>query len=344
MKSDLFAALEGEWVASAPMKNYVQDSATGKYVAEDAGTYTSDVTIMQQLPYSEDIPQEVYDIYKAAGISRDKTEELYEQFVTNMVWYNSRTRGYNRLLCLGYDFTDPQFMLDIVATPYDLFTAKDYSVSKVEYMFYDFGPKWNLEIDANGNVWLPIDIEREFPLEAFNFGLNYTFYMLAVGESSYLGGNVYDKNGKLLVEARFPVEVSADRNTLTIKPIVYNYKDAAGEPAVETYYPCVAQLQYGRATPLNPRVAGNVVLTRKGASKSAAKANAPVATKGVPQSLQSVGEAPTPMSREFYSMTPMDPAKFTKRTRLVRENKIEAGVEAYHERATKCVKEYFGIE
>ena len=344
VKSDLFAALEGEWVASAPMKNYVQDSATGKYVAEDAGTYTSDVTIMQQLPYSKDIPQEVYDIYKDAGISRDKTEELYEQFVTNMEWYNSRTRGYNRLLCLGYDFTDPQFMLDIVATPYDLFTAKDYSVSKVEYMFYDFGPKWNLEIDANGNVWLPIDIEREFPLEAFNFGLNYTFYMLAVGESSYLGGNVYDKNGKLLVEARFPVEVSADRNTLTIKPIVYNYKDAAGEPAVETYYPCVAQLQYGQATPLNPRVAGNVVLTRKGASKSAVKANAPVATKGVPQSLQSVGEAPTPMSREFYSMTPMDPAKFTKRTRLVRENKIEAGVEAYHERATKCVKEYFGIE
>ena len=349
VNSDLFKKLEGEWVASAPMQNYVaekdaQGNATGKYVYEDAGVYTSDVTIMDGLPYSEDVPQEVYDIYAAAGYSRDEAEGYYEEFVELVKWYNARTRGFNRLLCLGYDFADPEFMLNIVATPYDLFTAKDYSAKKVEYMFYDFGPKWNLEIDADGSVWLPIDIEREFPLEAFNFGLEYTFYMLAVGESSYVGGDIYDAKGNLLIDARFPVEVSADYNTITIKPIVYNYKDAAGKPAVETYYPCVSQLSYTGATPLNPRVRGNVVLKRKGASTSAVKANAPVATKSASQTVPSMGEAPVPMTREFYSMTPLDPSKVSMPTRIVPEKKIEAGAEAYHKRATAVVNAYFGIK
>ncbi|MBO7190033.1 MAG: hypothetical protein J6V55_05555 [Alistipes sp.] len=348
VNSDLFSKLAGEWVASAPMKNYIAETdaagnTTGKYIYEDAGTYTSDVTIMDGLPYSETVPQEVYDIYTAAGISRDETEAYYEEFVELVKWYNNRTRGFNRLLCLGYDFADPQYLLDMVATPYDLFIDDEYSVSQVSYMFYDFGPKWNLEIDADGNVWLPLDIEREFPLEAFNFGLDYTFYMLGVGENSYIGNNIYDNTGKLLIDARFPVEVSADYNTITIKPIEYHYTDANNQPAVETYYPCVAQLSYMGATPVNPRVAGNVVLKRKGASTSAVKANASVA-KGVSKTLTSVGEAPTPMARNTYSMTPIDPSKITLPTRLVREQKIEPGVEAYHKRATAAVKAYYGIK
>ena len=346
VNSDLFEKLQGEWVASAHMENYVavtdaEGNATGEYKFENAGTYKSAVTIMGGLPYSEEIPDEVWAIYRAAGISDEQTEEYYEELIEETKWYNTRTRGFNRLLCLGYNFADPNYMLDLVATPYDLFIADDYSTSKTSHMFYDFGPKWNFEIDADGSVWLPIDIEREFPMATFNFGLDYAFYMLAIGERTYLGGDLVGYDGTTILEARFPVEVSADYNTITIKPIVYT--DGSG--TTEHYYPCVAQIQNGYATPLNPRVRGEVTLTRKSGAKAASvKANPAVGT-GVAKALSTIGEAPVPMARpETYTMTPMDVEKIKVPARLVRENKIEAGEEAYHKRARAAVEAYYGIK
>ena len=346
VNSELFEKLTGEWVAKAPMRSYVavtdaEGNATGEHKFENAGTYTSNVSIMGGLPYEESVPQEVYDIYRASGISDEETEELYEELVELTKWYNTRTRGFNRLLCLGYNFADPNYMLNMTATPYDLFIASDYSTNKIEHMFYDFGPKWNFEIDADGSVWLPIDIEREYPLETFNFGLDYTFYMLAVGERTYLGGDIINADGTTLIDARFPVEVSADYNTITIKPI--GYTDGSG--TTEYYYPCVAQIQNGYATPLNPRVRGEVTLTRNAGAKAASvKANA-AAGKGVSKSLPTIGEARTPMARpETYSMTSLDAEKINVPTRLVRENKIEAGEEAYHKRAKAAVEAYYGIQ
>ena len=341
VNSELFQKLTGEWVAEAPMRSYVavtdaEGNATGEYKYEDAGVYSSEVTIMNGLPYSETVPQEVYDIYAKAGISREETEELYEEFVELTEWYNTRTRGFNRLLCLGYNFAQEGYMLDITATPYDLFIADDYSTSQVSHMFYDFGPKWNLEIDADGSVWLPIDIEREYPLEAFNFGLDYTFYMLAVGERTYLGGDVVTENGT--IEARFPVEVSADYNTITIKPIVYT--DGAG--TTEHYYPCVAQIQNGYATPLNPRVKGDVVLTRKSGATAAVKANAAPMVQGATQAVPALGKTPVPMQRDVFSMTSFE--NIQPRTRLIPEQKIEAGAEAYHKRAKAAVEAYYGVK
>ena len=342
VNSELFEKLTGEWVAEAPMRSYVavtdaEGNATGEYTYEDAGVYSSEVTIMNGLTYSETVPQEVYDIYAKAGISREETEELYEEFGELTEWYNARTRGFNRLLCLGYDFAEEGYMLDITATPYDLFIADDYSTSQVSHMFYDFGPKWNLEIDADGSVWLPIDIEREYPLEAFNFGLDYTFYMLAVGERTYLGGDVVTENGTT-IEARFPVEVSADYNTITIKPIVYT--DGSG--TTEHYYPCVAQIQNGYATPLNPRVKGDVVLTRKSGATAAVKANAAPMVQGATQAVPALGKTPVPMQRDSFSMTSFE--NIQPRTRLIPEQKIEAGAEAYHKRAKAAVEAYYGVK
>ena len=341
VESELFDKLQGEWIASAPMKNYVVEkdadgNSTGNYTYSDAGTFQSPVTIMGGLTCPSTMPEEVWAIYKAAGISRDKAEELYDELVSLTKWYNNRTRGFNRLLCLGFNFADAEYLLDMVATPYDLFTMEDYSVSKVSYMFYDFGPKWNLEIDEQGKVWLPINIELEYPLEAFNFGLDYTLYMLAVGEYYYLGGDLVDNAGNTTLKARFPVEVSADYNTITIKPI--EYTDPNG--LKEYFYPCVAQLTNGKATPVNPRVKGDIVLKRNTTGK-AVKANAPVAN-GVRQSVSSLGKAPVPMARPQFSMTPMENIKPIKRNVL--ENKIEPGIEAYHKRATAAVKAYYGAK
>ncbi|MBO7243557.1 MAG: hypothetical protein J6V19_07870 [Alistipes sp.] len=341
VENALFTTLCGEWEATAPMQTYVAATETQEGYWKPVGNYTSDVTIASGLEYPESLDNSVYDIYKEWGISRDKTDELYDEFKTMAKQYNQRTRGFNRLLCLGYNFTDPEYNLGIVQTPYDLFISQEFSSATVADMFYDFGPKWNLEIDAEGNVWLPINIEREFPMSAFYYGIDYSFYMLAIGNSSYLGAPVYDKTGKLVLDSRFPVEVSEDGNTITIKPIVYNYKDQYGEAAVETYYPCVAQLQYGQATPLNPRVCGDVVLTRKAGSTRAA-ANKAVGASAT-TSIKSFGKAPQPMKRT-YSMTPLtiDETKAIKR--IVREEKIDNSEGAFDARVQALFKQMYGFD
>ena len=342
VNSDLFEALCGEWTASAPMIEYTTDAETGEGKWIDVkNPYTSDVTISGGVYCPEELPEEVYQVYAKAGVSREETDELFEEYQALAKEYNNRTRGFNRLLCLGYNFADEVYGLDTRMQPWDLFIAEDYGFKVVSNIFYDFGPKWNLEIDKDGNVWLPIDIEKEFPMETFKFGMDYSLYMLAVGMNSYLGAPYY-KNGELILDSRFPVEVSEDRNTITIKPIVYNYTNSAGQPATEIYYPCVAQLQYGQAQPLNPRVAGDVVLTRKAAA-AASKSNVSVGG-GKTTSVKAYGAAPAPMARATKSMTSMDASKIAVREQIVREQKMETGMDSFHQRAKAMVKGLYGIE
>lgn len=342
VNSDLFEALCGEWTASAGMIEYVTDSTTGagKWInVEDP--YTSDVTISNGVYCPESLTEDVYKIYEDAGVSREETDELFEEFQALAKEYNNRTRGFNRLLCLGYNFASPEYAMNVRMQPWDLFIAEDYGFEVVSNIFYDFGPKWNLEIDKDGSVWLPIDIEKEFPLEVFKYGMDHSLYMLAVGMNSYLGGPYY-RNGELVLDARFPVEVSEDRNTITIKPIVYNYTDSNGNAAVETYYPCVAQLQYGQATPLNPRVGSDVVLTRK-TSADAAKSNASVAaSKGA--AVNAKGSVVAPVARATKAMTSMDASKIVVREQIVKEQKMETGSEAFNKRAKAMVKGLYGID
>lgn len=330
VEHELFSKLPGKWVATAPMATVTaltddEGYPTGEYKYEDAGTYTSDVTIFDEkgLPYSETIPQEVLDIYTNAGMSRGEIEDLYADLGTWTEWYNNRTRGHNRLLCYGFNFAEAAYMLGNTATPYDLFTASNYSASKVEYMFYDFGPKWNLEIDEDGSVWLPINYEREYPLSAWNFSLDYAFYLMGIHDGTAIAKDI-----------RFPVEVSADYNTITIKPYVLDE---------EVYYPTIAIIQSGSISTLNPRIQGDVVLKRQGTTPAAVKANVACGKAATPARLAN-GEVVAPKTISQYSMTPMDPEKITPVTRIAPKKKIEAGSEAYHERASKCVRKYFGLE
>jgi hypothetical protein len=344
VNSPLFEELVGEWVATAPMSKYVEKKdAEGNVTGgswESAGTMSSTVTISGGVSYPEVLPKEVYDLYAAGGYNRDAVDELYDEFKSLADDYNKRTRGFNRLLCLGYNFAEPDYMLDIVATPYDLFIADDYSASQVSYMFYDFGPKWNFEIDGDGNVWLPIDIEKEFPLEAFNFGLDYTFYMLGISESSYIGAPIYNEKNELVLDSRFPVEVSEDRNTITIKPIEYTYKDGQ-ETVTLKYYPCVAQLQYGQATPLNPRVGGDVVLTRKSGAKSSVS-NASFGPMAAAPAVSTMGTAPVPAERT-YSITPLKSLDIKKYQVITPAVQMETGAEAFKRRANDLVEKTYGI-
>ncbi len=340
VESPLFDKLVGEWTATAEMVDYNSNEDSWFEVEP----YTSDIFISAGVTYPEELPDEVYEIYENAGVSRAKTEELWEEFKEQADTYNRRTRGFNRLLCLGYDFTDPKLALSTIADPYLLFSHEDYGFQEVSHIFYDFGPKWNLEIDNDGSVWLPIDIEREFPLETFNFGLDYTLYLLAVSTTDYIGAPLRDTNGNVVFNPRFPVEVSADYNTITIKPLIRELEDEEGNKRSITYYPCVVQLQYGMATPTTPRVGGNIVLTRKSTSAARASVNGNAAASGSEApAVRSVGKTPSPL-KPSRSMTPMHESMIKVYERIGLDEPIVLGEEAFHERAARFAKDIYGIE
>ena len=62
----------------------------------------------------------------------------------------------------------------------------------------------------------------------------------------------------------FPVEISEDKNTITIKPFVYSYTDENGNTNNYTYYPNMiinTNSIYGML-PMTGKIKGDIVLTR----------------------------------------------------------------------------------
>jgi hypothetical protein len=101
-------------------------------------------------------------------------------------------------------------------------------------------------------------------------------------------------------------------------------------------------LQYGQATPLNPRVCGDVVLKRKGASAQAAKANVAVESSASAP-VKALGKAPEAKQRT-YSVTPLtiDESKVIKP--IVRKEAYDNSEEAYHARVQALFEEIYGVE
>ena len=149
-------------------------------------------------------------------------EELKE---LSDLFTESRLVGQNRLLCSGFmdfDPAAPQLGVNRLEfrSPYDLFVATDYSSVDVSQLIYDFGPKWFLQIQEDGSVIVPFHSMMLPPMSNWP---GYAFYTGGVAD----GMAFYDSNESY---PGFPVEISDDLNTITIKPIVLN------DGATDYYY------------------------------------------------------------------------------------------------------------
>ena len=202
-------------------------------------------------------------------------------------------------------------------TPYDLFIAEDYSSIDVSSIYNDFGPKWYIETVENedGTVsykvpfddyLLPPTLNWSVPffLSAMEIDDYYTIMHAEMTEEM----DVYEAYNNML---SFPVEVSEDRNTITIYPFVYGGS---------TYYPNIIGLDSTYGTLLDYPVISKVVLTRKKGSSAAA----PKSLSSVPAGNGVKPNAEFPAS-SFKSITPFDKSvKFIERKHFgldqVREN------------------------
>ena len=229
VSSELFTLLEGDWTASAKLRAMQQEP--------DGSILTYHVDHKSKLSISASAPElpatldeSVYGLYAGTpekpGKSKEDVDNMFEELKElSDLFTESRLVGQNRLLCSGFmdfDPAAPQLGVNRLEfrSPYDLFVATDYSSVDVSQLIYDFGPKWFLQIQEDGSVIVPFHSMMLPPMSNWP---GYAFYTGGVAD----GMAFYDSNESY---PGFPVEISDDLNTITIKPIVLN------DGATDYYY------------------------------------------------------------------------------------------------------------
>ena len=347
VNSTLFEDLKGEWTASTTIRythyHYRQNPAPGQennYQETTDEPLSCKVTI-GDIGYEKTLPEEVYQLFFASSSLKTKEEvdAVYAQFKTTVDDFNAHTRGQNRILCQGFDLEydydllpcpSPDHKPEIdgttdakYASPYDLFIADadTYSAYNYESPVFDFGPKWYLEIAADGTVTAPFNTTYFAPMAQW-----YTaqFYLVGASDKFSLpyisvanGDKVKYENG------HFPVTISADKNTITINPLSHTYTttNEAGATVTETglFYPNIARA-YNGAYQFYSRVIAPIVLTRNSANATAVQSSATaksVKTKaqaGEIKSLAKFAVRQAPKSRTALPttkvVTPMNKVKY----------------------------------
>ena len=225
--SPLFTSLLGDWTMTADVTKY--DYYEGGIVP--SGSRTCKVT------------QDVYDLYKnSANMDKAAVDALYDEFKEEAKVFNAWLKGQNRLLCLGFGYEDNPYYLKYQGA-YDLFVNESYSGYDNRSLFWDFGPKWYLQIAADGTVSVPSNNITMYPMVAW---AGNQIYLAANGPE----GAAFNDGGADLV---FPGEVAADNSTVTIKPIM------VGE---DPYYPSAGFNYYGMFYGPDLYVNSNLTLTK----------------------------------------------------------------------------------
>lgn len=248
--SDLFEKLNGDWTATATVEH--TDLNTGEVKTVEMSTK---VTISNGLTYEEKLKDWVYYLYP--NQTKEWVDALYEDFKAETDNFNSNLTRRNMLLCIGFDFDYNKMGYLTPALPFELFTSTSYSSTNNAGLFYDFGPKWNLQVRADGSVVVPINYEDYAPLS--DWYDDATYYLIGWDKNDQ---DVIMRNTDTSAEDRdayFPVTVSDDRNTITINPMEVDGK---------TYFPTPAALAVNMGTggvyakSIGTIVRSSIVLTR----------------------------------------------------------------------------------
>ena len=214
--------------------------------------------------YPSEVTDEIYKVY------RDNTkwtdEEIvsyYEEFLQTAKTFNTkRLANQNKLMLMGW--LDGGISIDNegkesayqTMTPYDLFVHETISTVDVPSIFSDFGPKSFIEVsEVDGKAKLTITADMYFGNPVMNW--IDPFYMAGFADQEsnntifYYSDPVTGYYAEPLV---FDVELSDDKNTLTIKAIERNgikyYPNVIGQDSMTGRYL------------LNKPIVSEVVLTR----------------------------------------------------------------------------------
>lgn len=310
VESDYFEVLNGEWTATATIKykklrdgvDTEDETLTEEDLYEEKTTSTSCIITIGDAEYPEVLPQSVYDLYAQLGKDPETVDGYYADLTAAIDEFNELNRNQNRILMNGFNFAGemlPYLPYFNFQSAYDLFTALDYNALTNAMPVYDFGPKWFLEVKADGTLAVPFNSDYFYPMASWyqdSFQGLQEVYLLAYEPGSkmaagYLTGA--DENGYAKAETGyFPVEVSEDGNTITIKPYVTNNISFYPNAGV---YAGIDPTTYAPSYNMSIGIISDIVLTRgatQGAPRVAAQAAASVEAP-VMQSVESINEIRT---------------------------------------------------
>ncbi len=260
VESEYFTSLEGDWTAKATiLYKDIVDADTGE-IATLTAEKTSKISIGNQT-YPETLPQSVYDTFAQHGVSKESTDKYYAELTDAIDNFNDDARNRNQIICTGWSFDLTGEAKDSYQSAYDLFISNTYNGWSSTSPVYDFGPKWYIQFDAQGNAWVPFNINNYIPMSSWTttdsgYGeyIN-EYHMLAYDTySSTMYPYVWDESATIF-DGKFPVEISADGNTITIKPMVIDGV---------SYFPNMGSVQdeYYTQFAVASSVISEIVLTR----------------------------------------------------------------------------------
>ena len=318
VNSSLFDDLQGEWTATTTIQNthyhFCQDpnhrdnhdcahpgnDDGNNYLLTTQYTVSSKVTI-GNVGYETTLPDEVYQLFfNSSNLkTKEQVDAVYAQFTNAVDDFNANVRGQNRILCQGFDleydadkitcqYPECSDRADGIfsaayAHPYELFIADEtkYSAYNYESPIFDFGPKWYLEIAADGTVTAPFNVNYFAPMAQWYKNV----YQFMGASNNATLPYVRDAAGNV-VNGHFPVTISADKNTITINPLSYTYSTTGENGATitrtEDFYPQIVRDGSNSSTTsysLYSRIIAPIVLTRNGAVPPASSVVAPAAAK-----------------------------------------------------------------
>lgn len=254
-------ALKGDWTATATVKAY--DYNTGK---TSSAQKSWKVTI-GDLNTNNTLSEADYAVFEEAGVNKAAADAYLAQFNELAAGYNASVLGQNRVLCQGWDLSGNRETS--TASPWDLFRMADYNASLVDYLFNDFGPKWFLQTDADGNIFVPVNYNVVPIMMCWYNGLDH--YLCSgnfeKGYANYI--NPIDPMG--VQSVGIPVEISEDGNTVTLKSVTIKPENEEVQ-----LYPTMVYDNQGQLAFYNPYVMSEVVLTKGwngGATPAPAKAS-----------------------------------------------------------------------
>ena len=254
-------ALKGDWTATATVKTY--DYNTGN---TSSAQKSWKVTI-GDLKTNETLSEADYAVFENAGVNKAAADAYLAQYNELAASYNASVLGQNRVLCQGWDLSGVRETS--TASPWDLFLMPDYNASLVDYLFNDFGPKWFLQTDDKGNIFVPVNYNLVQPMMCWYNGLD---HYLCCGNYEKGYANYINPNDSFDVQGvGIPVEISEDGNTVTLKAVTIKPENEEIQ-----LYPTMIYDNQGQLAFYNPYVVSEVVLTKGwngGATPAPAKAS-----------------------------------------------------------------------
>ena len=220
-------ALKGDWTATAKVNVYNYN--TGETTETEAswkvtiGDLNSDYTLTE----------EDYAYLAEFGVTKAAADAYLAELNKQSAAFNQTVLEQNRVMCLGWQIDSNR--ATSTASPWDLFFMSDYNASQVDYLFDDFGPKWFLQVNAKGEIFVPVNYYRVPQMGSWYDGMNH--FLVPGSHDDAIANYINPSDWNDVESCSIPVEVKD--NTITLKSTTVTAKDENGKSKEVTLYPTV---------------------------------------------------------------------------------------------------------